>query len=54
MKHLEVWLPIPGYNGEYVNEGVRPSDIARHLDKYWDLGDYYREWWETDDEGEWS
>lgn len=30
---------------------TKPSEIARHLDRYWDLGDFYREWWETDDEG---
>jgi hypothetical protein len=35
-------------------EDAKPSDIARYLDTYWDLGDYYREWWESDDEGEWT
>ena len=34
--------------------GVKPSEVANYLDKYWDLGDYYRDWWQTDDEAEWS
>lgn len=33
---------------------VKPSELAGVLDLYWDLGDYYEEWWNTDDEGEWT
>lgn len=37
-----------------VEQGFhKPSEIASYLDRYWDLGDYYRQWWEGVDEGEW-
>lgn len=32
----------------------KPSEISQYLEKYWDLGDFYRDWWETDPEGEWQ
>lgn len=35
------------------SEGLKPSELARELDYSWDLGDYYREWYESGDE-EWE
>jgi hypothetical protein len=35
------------------NEEYPPSQIMRYLATHWDQGDYYREWWETDDDQEW-
>ena len=30
--------------------GLKPSDVERELALYWDLGDYWREWWEESGE----
>lgn len=42
------------YSKVELDGNYKPSEIARYLNTYWDQGDFYREWWESDDEGEWS
>ena len=42
------------YTVEYTDEDLKPSEVAAYLNKWYDLGDAYREWWESDPEGEWS
>lgn len=32
----------------------KPSDVADYLETMWGLGDFYREWWESDEDGEWN
>lgn len=47
-----VYKAFDAVYSQVEGDGVKPSEIARYLDTAWDLGDFYREWWETD-EGEW-
>ena len=42
------------YSYVEYSDGVKPSEIARYLDTGWGLGDIYREWWESEDEEEWT